>query len=285
MKQPQQTRQIPTGPGYSLSQKIKWIHSQVCLAELYRLFPDAHHDPEKLEALVFARNTERVSGKQLSNGNFRHWNTRNSGPNRKTLHAVDLRLSKRKDDSGLPMNNRLPELANGPLIHALTKPYSTLVQRQLLWELGPEVTNILFISRNRIQTAETYFQLARLVTINGFVALLLLARELLALDRMVEAEVPSLLSCAILPALVRSEVVLQPVRVVLVEVLRVIYWTSAFARQFSKPLLEEVEWNTDKKFDRSSAWTFAIVNMNAVTNLQRLRHLGEPGLQPLFDNL
>jgi hypothetical protein len=279
MKRPQQ---MPIGPGYSLSQKIKWVHSQICLAELYRLFPDAHQDPEKLEAIVYARDTERVSGKQLSNGNFRHWNTRNSGPNKKTLKAVELRLSDRKADSGLPTDNRLPELANGPLIQALTKPYSHLVQRQLLCGLGPEVTNILFFSRNRVQTAETYFRLARLVTINGFVALLLLARELLALDRMVEAEVPSLLSCAILPALVCREVVLQPVRVVLVEILRVIYWTSEFARRFSKPLLECAGWIADKNFDRSPAWAFAIKNMNAVTNLQRCRYSSEPGLEPLF---
>ena len=266
------TRDVSPAQPTSLCDQIKGIRTEVCLAELFRLFPDANRSLDKLEKIVCNRKRKRPDNSVSTNGLFRRWRERKTGPGKSTFCAVELCLAERTKDSRLPLNNRLRELAESPLWDCLRDPYSPSAQRELLLRLGRKVKHIVFYGGERIQTGETYFQLARLKTIGGWIALLLLARELIELDRFREAEVAALLSCAILPDLVRKEVVLQSVRFGLVKVLRETYWRLEIVEDISQGLLYEFGWFPPKDVERSKPWTLAVVRMNGLTFTHRTRY-------------
>jgi hypothetical protein len=269
-----------------LKERVRRIQSDVCLAELYRLVPEAGGKPTTLERLIFGRELRDADGKRVANGTFRHWKQRGSLPGPPTYIGLSVLMSERSVGSGLPLDNRLYEWASHPIWDCPLEEYSPASQRVLLGRLGPEVRRILFRSGDRIQMPDTYFRLARLQTINGFTALLLLSRELRLLDRRIEADVPALLACAIFPEIIRKEVVLRPVQVRLVETLREVFWTSLFARQFSSALLAgrlEKGGPAVEAFDSSSTWQIAMIEINALTRLYLLPQ-SETGLLQLKES-
>jgi hypothetical protein len=147
------------------------------------------------------------------------------------------------------------------------------MQRELLGCLGPEVQNFVYFGGERLQSAEVYYPLARLKTLNAFLALLLLSRELSELDRKVEAEVPAHLALAIYPEVIRREVVLQPVRFELIDVLRVKYWTTSIVKEKVSTLLSDEGWKTVENPERSAPWLWSYMHMNAIIGL-RMMHKG-----------
>lgn len=258
-------------------EQVKKTRMTVCLEEAYRLFPRAKRSLRGLEREIFLRKVVDQDGNNGSCGTFNRWLERYSYPDprtpagRNTLATVAERIAERGAECEFPLDNCLEKWATTPLWDCLIEKYSPTMQRELLSRLGPEVHEIIYFHGDRFQFGVTYFLLARLQTLNAFLALLLLTRELQELDRMVEAEVPAHLALAIFPVILENEVVLQPVKSELLKIIRAKYWKSYWTSHAADDLpgLQNRDPNTD--IGLTWLWQTAIRTANAVHGIYVLK--------------
>lgn len=253
---------------------IRKVRTLICIQELFRLFPNANQSLTSLEWEVFRRTTHREDKKRDHYATFHRWLERNSYPDpatrsgAKTLEMVEKRLSERDSSEG-PTDNRLREWATSPLWDCLFNGYSPFTQRELLSQLGPETREIIYHDKERLQGELVYFPLARLKSLNAFLALLLLSRELAELDRAVEAEVPAHLALAIFPGLIRKEPVLASVSSELADVIRAKYWTTPTTKGVAKAQIEKSR-KSRGDIEVPGAWGYAYCFMNSIIGLRLL---------------